>query len=141
MAASGRGACSSRYSNTSPTISPANAAMTNPTIAARIRKAEELTGTPVRKVVLTSADPSCALGVLLLEDREFEVLCHGEARRAMAENAAGWLAVERGPEPRSVRLFDPNTFRLPDRSLESMERLQLGDHRVRVVHMPDARTA
>lgn len=108
--------------------------------AKRIELAESLTGTVVRKVVLTSADASCALGVLLLEGREFEVSCHEEARRYLAEHAAEMLRTEResAKTPEEAAIFDVRKFRLPDRSLGGMQRFHLGKHHLKAAYMGPA---
>ncbi len=109
---------------------------------ARIDLAEALTGRGAQKVVLTSADPSGALGVLLLETRDFEVSCHGETRLYLAEHAAELLRAQResAATPEEAAVFDGRRFRLPDRSLDSTQRFHLGGHRLRSTHLRAART-
>lgn len=108
----------------------------------RIELAESLTGTRVQKVVLTSADASCALGVLLLAEREFEVSCHGEARRYLVRHASEILrtARENAKTPEEAAIFAARLFRLPDRSLEGIQRFHLGKHHLRSIYVSEART-
>ena len=110
--------------------------------SARIEQAEALTGKSVKKIILTSADPACALGVLLLIERDFEVLCHPETRRYLAEHAAEMLRAERerAETPEEAGVFDARRFRLPDRSFVGEENFELGDHLVVAPSVEPAQT-
>lgn len=109
-------------------------------VRARLIQAAQLCEAPVKTVVLTSADSG--LGVLLAGEADFEILCHANARRTLAENGAAMLAELRASakSEEEAALFDPRRFRLPDRSISGVERLHLGEHHIRIVHLEGART-
>lgn len=113
-----------------------------PRVQRLLELVEEELALDVRGVVLTGADLDRQLGVLLVPDRTFEVYCHPKARRALAENAADWMAAarERASSDEERASYDAKRFRLPDTPVERQERIKLGDRSALVVHLGEARS-